>query len=171
MPGIPGAPGGIGGGTTGGGISGGGIGGGGRGPSPHGGPGGMGGGGTVGGPSIPGIPSPPMPGGVAPTPTIPAPSGPSTPGGVPRDKFTTTSITGGKITIPVGPPPVLPKDPTPGVGNVGEEVATKTEEAKTRRVECTRATERLHQQKEIIGKQTTELKADIATNKAALETC
>jgi hypothetical protein len=86
-----------------------------------------------------------VPGGVAPTPTIPAPGSPSAPGGLPRDKFTTTSITGGKITIPVAQAPVLPKDPTPGVGNVGEEVASKTEEAKTRRVECTRATERLAQ--------------------------
>jgi hypothetical protein len=49
------------------------------------------------------------------------------------------------MTIPVAQAPVLPKDPTPGVGNVGEEVAAKTEEAKTRRVECTRATERLAQ--------------------------
>jgi len=79
------------------------------------------------------------------TPTIPAPGPATAPGGVPRDKFTTTSITGGKITIPMAPAPVLPKDPTPGVGNVGEEVASKTEEAKTRRVECTRATERLAQ--------------------------
>jgi chromosome segregation ATPase len=61
--------------------------------------------------------------------------------------------------------------PTSGITDVASTVVKVTEEAKKRRVDCTRATKRLANQKDIIAKYVTDIKAEIAENKALVEEC
>lgn len=61
--------------------------------------------------------------------------------------------------------------PTAGITDVASTVVKVTEEAKKRRVDCTRATKRLANQKDIIAKYVTDIKAEIAENKALVEEC
>ena len=80
--------------------------------------------------------------------------GPAKPAGAAAT--TTTSTVGG---------------PTSGITDVASTVVKVTEEAKKRRVDCTRATKRLANQKDIIAKYVTDIKAEIAENKALVEEC
>lgn len=61
--------------------------------------------------------------------------------------------------------------PTSGITDVATTVVKVTEEAKKRRIDCTRATKRLANQKDIIAKYVTDIKAEIAENKALVEEC
>jgi len=61
--------------------------------------------------------------------------------------------------------------PTTGITDVASTVVKVTEEAKKKRVQCTRATKRLENQKDIIAKYIKDLKDEIAENKKLVEEC
>jgi len=80
---------------------------------------------------------------------------------------TSTSTTGKettKETVTVG-------GPTSGITDVASTVVKVTEEAKKKRVQCTRATKRLANQKDLIAKYVIELKEEIEESKKAVDEC
>lgn len=64
-----------------------------------------------------------------------------------------------------------PKALAAGVTDVATTVVKVTEEAKKKRQQCTRATKRLTNQKDVIAKYITDLKEEIADNKKLVEEC
>jgi hypothetical protein len=72
--------------------------------------------------------------------------------------ITTTTTTTTSQTITVG-------GPTSGITDVASTVVKVTEEAKRKRIQCTRATKRLANQKDIIAKYIEDLKEEIEENK------
>jgi len=61
--------------------------------------------------------------------------------------------------------------PTAGITDVATTIAKVTEAAKQKRVQCTRATKRLVNQKDIISKYIADLKEEIDENKKLVEEC
>jgi hypothetical protein len=71
---------------------------------------------------------------------------------------TTTTTSSTSSTATVG-------GPTSGITDVASTVVKVTEEAKRKRIQCTRATKRLANQKDIIAKYIEDLKEEIEENK------
>jgi len=74
----------------------------------------------------------------------------------------TTTTTANAVTV---------GGPTSGITDVASTVVKVTEEAKKKRVQCTRATKRLANQKDIIAKYITNTKEEIGENKKVVEEC
>jgi chromosome segregation ATPase len=78
--------------------------------------------------------------------------------------ITTTTTTTTSSTVTVG-------GPTSGITDVASTVVKVTEEAKRKRIQCTRATKRLANQKDIIAKYIEDIKEEIEENKKTVEEC
>jgi len=74
----------------------------------------------------------------------------------------TTTTTANAVTV---------GGPTSGITDVASTVVKVTEEAKKKRVQCTRATKRLANQKDIIAKYISNTKDEISENKKIVEEC
>jgi len=86
-------------------------------------------------------------------------------------KVDSKKVTGAAATTTTTSNAVTVGGPTSGITDVASTVVKVTEEAKKKRVQCTRATKRLANQKDIIAKYISNTKEEISENKKVVEEC